>query len=77
MIECNKSFMSYLKLEVPDLITLNCICHLSAIIASKACDKLSFSCESLIKGVATYNSDSAKRCAILIKFQDFFRSKKE
>lgn len=49
MIEYNNSFMTYLKLEVPDLITLNCICHSSALIASKA-----------------------KRCAILVEFQDFF-----
>jgi len=51
---------------------LNCICHSSGIIASKACEKLPNSCESLIRGVATYISGSAKRCAVLGEFQDFF-----
>lgn len=50
----NNSFMTYLKLEVPDLLTLNYICHSSAFIASKACANLFFSCENLIRGVATY-----------------------
>lgn len=57
--------MSRLKVEVPRLITLNCICHSFAIIASKACKKLPSSCESLIRVIATYISGSAKRCAIL------------
>jgi len=72
MVGCNNSFMSHLKLEVPELITLNCICHSSALVASKACEKLPLSCENLIKGVATYISGSAKRCAVLGEFQDFF-----
>lgn len=46
--------MSRLKLEIPGLVALNCICHSSAIIASKACDKLPQSCENLIRGVASY-----------------------
>ncbi|XP_067210313.1 protein FAM200C-like [Linepithema humile] len=72
MIGCNNSSMSRLKLEVPGLVMLNCICHLSALVASKACEKLPESCESLIRGVSTYISGSAKRCAILGEFQDFF-----
>lgn len=51
---------------------LNCICHSSAIIASKACEKLPQFCKNLIRGVATYISSSAKRCAILKEFQEFF-----
>jgi len=76
MIGCNNSFMSRLKIEVPELVTLNCICHSSAIIASKVCEKLPNSCESLIRGVATYISGSAKRCAVLNEFQDFFEIEK-
>lgn len=38
MIGCNNSFMSRLKLEIPSLVVLNCICHSSALIASRACD---------------------------------------
>jgi len=72
MVGCNNSFMSRLKLEVPELITLNCTCHLSALVTNKACEKLPLSCEKLIKGVATYISGSAKRCAVLGEFQDFF-----
>jgi len=72
MIGCNNSFMSRLKLEISGLSTLNCICHSSALIASKACEKLPESSETLIRGVSTYISGSAKRCAILGEFQDFF-----
>lgn len=73
MTGCNNSFMSRLKVEILELITLNCICHSSAIIASKTCEKLPSSCESLIRVIATYISDSAKRCAILCEFQDFLK----
>lgn len=72
MIGCKNSFFSRLQLEVPNVIMLNCICHLSAIIASKACEKLPETCENLIRNVATYISGSAKRCAILTEFQEFF-----
>ena len=34
------SFVSRLKKQAPCLIVLNCICHSSALIASKACTKL-------------------------------------
>jgi len=54
---------------------LNCICHSSAFIDSKACDKLPSSCESLIRGVAIYISSNAKRC-VLGEFQDFFEVQK-
>ncbi|XP_070529870.1 SCAN domain-containing protein 3-like [Cardiocondyla obscurior] len=72
MIGCNNSFMTHLKSEIPELITLNCICHSSALVASRACEKLPDICENLIKGVASYISGSAKRCAILAEFQNFF-----
>lgn len=64
--------MSRLKSEVPNLTTINCICHLSAIVASKACEQLSESCENLIRGIATYISGSPKRSTILTEFQEFF-----
>lgn len=72
MIGCKNSFFSRLQSEVPNVIMLNCICHSSAIIASKACEKLPETCENLIRNVATYISGSAKRCAILTEFQEFF-----
>lgn len=64
--------MSRLKVEVPELITLKCICHSSALIASHSCNELPSTCENLIKGIATYVSGSPKICAILTEFQDFF-----
>jgi len=75
MIGCNNSFFSRLKSEILNVILLNCICHTSAIIASKICEKLLQSCENLIREVATYVFGSAKKCAIL-EFQDFLILKK-
>lgn len=72
MVGCHDSFVSRLKKEVPALIVLNCICHSSALIASKACSKLPDSCEYVLHAVATYFSGSAKRSAILCDFQAFF-----
>lgn len=76
MVGCNNSFISHLKSEVPGLITMNCICHSSALVASKACEKLPSSCEHLIKGIASYISGSAKRSVILGEFQDFFNAER-
>jgi len=72
MIGVKNSFVSKLKKEVPGLIVLKCICHSSALISSKACTKLPASCENVLHAVATYFSGSAKRSAILSKFQNFF-----
>jgi len=68
--------MQRLKLKVSRLIRLNCICHSSAIVASKACEKLPSSCENLIRNISTYISSNMKRCAILREFQEFFEVKK-
>lgn len=58
------SEMIYIKRQKNslNLIMLNCICHSFAIIASKVCEKLTPLCENLIRGVATYISDSAEIC---------------
>lgn len=72
MIGIQNSFVSRLKKEVPALITLKCICHSSALIASKACSKLPASCENLLHAVATYISCSPKRSSNLCEFQEFF-----
>ncbi|XP_067212375.1 SCAN domain-containing protein 3-like [Linepithema humile] len=77
MTGCNNSFFSHLKTEVPGVVLLNCICHSSAIVASKACEKLPKRCENLIRNVSTYISGSAKRCAILGEFQKFFNVEKK
>jgi len=72
MIGSNNSFLTHLKVNVPQVIKLNCICHSAALIASKASEKLPGSCESLIRGISTYVSGSAKRSTILREFQEFF-----
>ena len=77
MIGHNNSFFSRLQSEVPSVVLMNCICYSSAIIASKACEELPQSCEQLIRGVSTYISGSAKRCAILGEFQNFFNVEKQ
>jgi len=77
MTGCNNSFFSRLQLETSGVVLLNCICHSSAIIASRACEKLPDSCENLVRGIATYISGSAKRCAILTEFQEFFQVERQ
>ncbi|XP_070511914.1 protein FAM200C-like [Cardiocondyla obscurior] len=72
MTGCNNSFAQNLKLEVPNLIVLNCICHSSALVASKACQQIPSLCKNLIRNIYSYISGSAKRTAILQDFQDFF-----
>ncbi|XP_063244623.1 uncharacterized protein LOC134545381 [Bacillus rossius redtenbacheri] len=73
-LNSHNSFVTRLKTVTPGLIVLNCICHTSAIIASKACEKLPRSCEELLRCVCSYISGSAKRCAILREFQEFFNT---
>jgi len=72
MIGSHNSFASHLKSQVSGLILLKCNCHSSAIVASKACEKLPETCENLIRSISTYISGSAKRSVILCEFQDFF-----
>ena len=59
MIGNKNSFLIHLKVNVPQVIQLNCICHSAALVASKASEKLPRSCESLIRGITTV-SGSAK-----------------
>ncbi|XP_063990563.1 uncharacterized protein LOC135169455 [Diachasmimorpha longicaudata] len=76
MIGVRNSFAQRLKLEVPNLILMNCICHSSAIVASKACSKLPNEPEELIRGASMYLSNSPKRCAVLEEYQEFFGEQK-
>lgn len=72
MVGSHNSVITRLRNVVPNFIVLNCICHSSALVASKACEKLPRTCEELIRSVASYISGSAKRCAVLQEFQEFF-----
>ncbi|CAI6364567.1 unnamed protein product [Macrosiphum euphorbiae] len=46
-------FYSHLKTDVPSVILMKCICHSTAIIASKACQQLPRSTEELLIRYAT------------------------
>ncbi|XP_060874828.1 uncharacterized protein LOC132948405 [Metopolophium dirhodum] len=73
----NNSFVFRLKFEVPNFILMKCICHSSALVASKACKKLPRSAEELIRSISTYISGSAKRSAQLVEIQDFLDEKRK
>ena len=77
MTGTRNSFMMRLQSDAPGLIVSNCICHSSALIASKTCATLPRSCEDLIRSVATYLSGSAKRCTILREFQELLDVEKQ
>lgn len=49
MIGIHNSFYSHLKHDVPGAILISCICHSSAIVASKACEELPRSPEELLR----------------------------
>lgn len=51
MIGKNNSFFSHLKSELPNLVLMHCICHSSALAASKATALLPRSPENLIRSV--------------------------
>jgi len=65
----NNSFFSYLKSEIVGLVFLNCICHSSAITASKACEKFPQSSENLIRSYLHFRQ--CKKMQFLGEFQDF------
>jgi len=72
MIRIHDSFVTRLINEVPVLILFKCICHSSALIASKSCSKVSESCECMLHAITTYISNSPKRSVILCEYQTFF-----
>lgn len=77
MVGKNNSLYSHLKKDIAHLVLIKCICHTSAIVASKACAQLPRTPEDLIRNIATYVSGSAKRCAVLTEFQDYFNTEKK
>lgn len=72
MVGKNNSFFTLLNEEVPHLLLLRCVCHSSALVASKACSVLPGELEELIRGIYTYISGSSKRCAQLVEIQSYF-----
>lgn len=69
MVGPRNSFASRLKEDNPAAIVVKCICHSSAIIASKACLALPRAPEELVRQIANYVSGSPKRCSRLEEFQ--------
>lgn len=77
MVGRTNSFYSHLKNDVLSVILMQCICHSSALIAGKACEKLPRGPEDLLRNISSYCSGSAKRCAQLCEMQDFFHVQKK
>ncbi|XP_023309857.1 uncharacterized protein LOC111691381 [Anoplophora glabripennis] len=76
MLGDHNSFKTRLSSDSTVLVVLKCICHSAALVASKACKQLPRTPEDLIRSVATYISGSAKRCAELLEFQEYYNDKK-
>lgn len=76
MVGQYNSFASRLLEDVPDAITIKCICHSAAIIANNACLMLPRAPEELIRQIGTYISGSSKRCSQLGDFQEIFYEEK-
>lgn len=77
MVGKNNSFMTRLQAETKTLVVLPCICHSSALVASRACLKLSRTPEEFLRNMASYFSVSAKRSAQLAEMQFFFLSEQK
>jgi len=74
----SNSFMQHLKQEVPDLITLNCICHSFTFVARKAYENsLPVACDLLMSKIFTYTLNNAGRCALLDDIYKLFNLEKK
>ncbi|XP_066585892.1 SCAN domain-containing protein 3-like [Prorops nasuta] len=68
----NESFQTKLSKWSPRLITIPCICHSFALVASNACKALSLECGNFIKKLVAFIRGSPKRTAIFKDFQKSF-----
>lgn len=66
------SVVSLLKEELPDVAFIKCSCHLSHLVASKACLKLPRSVEDLLRNLGSHFSRSFSRQKKFEEFQQFF-----
>lgn len=73
MVGKNNSFASRLLQSSRHAVVMKCVCHTSAIIASKACMTLPRAPEDLLRQTYTYLSGSSKRCSQLKEMQEFFQ----
>jgi len=77
MVGKNNSFFSHLTNDVPSAILIRRLCHSSALVAGKACEKLPRGPEELLRSISTYCSGSAKRCSQLTEMQEYFHMERK
>lgn len=75
MLGKNNSFRTRLASDTKVLIIMKCICHSSALIASKA-SKFLTNVEDLLRALSSYFSHSSKRTAELAELQEYFGVKR-
>ncbi|XP_066592981.1 protein FAM200A-like [Prorops nasuta] len=75
MVGRNSSFRTKILEKNSKVITVPCICHLSALAASAACRAIPSVHEEFIKNIATFIHGSPKRTAIFREFQNCFAPK--
>lgn len=72
MVGKRNYFMTLIQNDSSNVIKIQCICHSSALIASKACMNLPRTVEQLMRSIYSYVSGSSKRCAQLFEVQEYF-----
>ncbi|XP_066600733.1 protein FAM200A-like [Prorops nasuta] len=72
MIGRHDSFKTRLLNICPQLVTMPCICHSSALTASSACKTLPNECTIFIKKIVSFINGSTKRYAIFKEIQESF-----
>ncbi|CAI6359908.1 unnamed protein product [Macrosiphum euphorbiae] len=77
MVGIHNYFMTCMVEDSPKVIKMQCFCHSSALVASKACLNLPRTVEQLIRSISSYVSGSAKRCAQLVEIQEFFDNQRK
>ncbi|XP_066599919.1 protein FAM200A-like [Prorops nasuta] len=75
MIGKNTSFRTKMLEKNPRIITIPCICHVSALAASAACKTLPSFPEDFVKNIVNFINGSPKRTAIFREFQRCFTDK--
>ena len=71
MFGSHHSVAALLKVKVPNLYTMKCLCHSAHLCASHACEKLPRIIEDTVRDIYSYFSHSAKRLAEFAEFQHF------
>lgn len=77
MVGKNNSFSSRLLQDNSSATVIKCVCHISAIITTKACLVLPRAPEDLIRQIYSYFSGSSKRCLQLEEMQEYFNYEKK